>query len=111
MVEAYVKSCAICQTTNSFKTRDEIKPIRTYGVWVHVQMDLVNFIKFKDSNHAMQHCLTIVDSFSKFAFAFALQDKTAETVAAYLLPLFMTEGPPQVHTQSTIYLSATYKYK
>jgi hypothetical protein len=96
VVERLNKECETCACYNKLSTRETLKPIRTYGVWQHVQMDFVDYKAHAEANDEYKWLLTIVDTFSKYAFAFPTKDRSAPTVALILFNLFVTEGTPEV---------------
>lgn len=62
------------------------------------QADLIDIQKFSKSNHGFRYILTIIDVFSKMAFAAPLKNKKGETVAAALRDLFHTYRPSKLQT-------------
>ncbi|KAK3108106.1 hypothetical protein FSP39_001369 [Pinctada imbricata] len=95
-VEDFIKTCAICQTTSTFQKSPEVlHPIKVVSPWYHIGMDLITMPKSKLGNN---YILTVVDYFSKWPEAVAIQDKRAETVAASLYNIIMRLGFPAVYS-------------
>ena len=95
-VRAYVQECNACQRTSSIKERDDIVPVVSSGPMEHLQMDLVDFTQYKDSNNGFAWLLTIMCIFSKFLWAVPLMNKEATTVGNALIQLFSQWGAPSI---------------
>ncbi|KAG0437629.1 putative uncharacterized transposon-derived protein F54H12.3 [Dictyocoela muelleri] len=58
-------------------------------------IDLIDMRQFKEDNDNFGWILTIIDVFSKFAFAYCLKYKSGNEVKACLEDLFYKMGPPK----------------
>lgn len=69
------------------------------GINDTLQADLVEMIPYAKENKNVKYILTIIDIFSKFAWAFPLQNKTGTEVAQTLDRLFKSGTvPDNFHT-------------
>lgn len=96
MTVAVLKSCLACQSANSLNTRAEMKAIQSNGNWHHIEMDLIDLHAYAQHNHGYCWLLTVVDVFSKFAFAYPLTTKSPDNVVDALADLFDREGTPGI---------------
>ena len=62
------------------------------------EADIVEMQEFKRANRGHRYILTIIDSFSKYAFAVALKDKTGSTIEKALRGIFMERHPQNFRT-------------
>lgn len=63
------------------------------------QMDLADMQKFSEYNDGVKYLLTIIDCFSRFAWAIPIKDKTPVTIINALEPIYQEIGAPlRVHT-------------
>ena len=92
-IQEYVRSCTICQKINpcGFNITTELHPIRAKETFHQIEIDL---IEMPLSSSCSKFVLTGVDIFSKFAFARALPDKSANSVVAALKDIFFMIGFP-----------------
>lgn len=92
---------AVVGFLNTQETRQAVLPKQGYLIVQpldvddvgHWQADLTDVALF--TKYSAKHLLVCVDSFSKFAWAAALDSKHASNVAAALERLFLHEGPPK----------------
>ena len=69
------------------------------GVQYQYQADLVDYSKLKRDNSGYTFILSIIDSFSRLAFAIPIKRKTGEEVATALRRAFdHMEDPKNLHT-------------
>ncbi|KAG0441054.1 SCAN domain-containing protein 3, partial [Dictyocoela muelleri] len=96
-----LRQCSFCQSRNLLNTRPLITPIRSYFVGERFLFDLVNLRHYGDLNNGYKWLLVGLDSFSKFAWTFALKSKTAEEVNKSIEYVFLTFKPPLIlHTDN-----------
>lgn len=62
--------------------------VRVKGLNDLYQADIVEMIPHAKFNRGMRYILTVINCFSKFAYAIPLKSKTGEAVAAALKPIF-----------------------
>lgn len=62
------------------------------------QADLIDIQKFAPSNHGMRYILTVIDVFSKMAFAAPLKSKKSGHVAHAFVDLFQVYRPTKLQT-------------
>ena len=62
--------------------------IYTQGIGYLYQCDLVDMSKFADENDDYKFIITIIDTFSKKAWAFKLKNKTAKSILEVMEPFF-----------------------
>ena len=62
--------------------------IYTKGIGDLYQCDLVDMTKFADENDGYKWVITIIDTFSKKAWAFKLKNKTAESIVSVMKSFF-----------------------
>jgi transposase InsO family protein len=64
------------------------------------QIDLVEMGSIAAQNQNFKYILTVIDCFSKFAFAIALKDKTGKSTTNAMQNLFQTKGrvPQKIQT-------------
>lgn len=74
------------------------KPARKYyqrrhvfmkGIDDHWQADLVELIQYEKENKNFKYLLTVIDCFSKFAFAVPVKDKTGNSVSNAMESIFI----------------------
>ena len=79
-----------------YKKKQTIKAINVTAVNERWQMDLVVMEKYKNHPDNKPYLFNIVDMYSKFAWSYAIEDKTAITIVRILRKLFYNEGPPAI---------------
>ena len=92
-MRSYVSSCDRCQHTNPklFKQPAQLHPIPVKAeVWHRVGIDLVG--PLKTSKKGNRYIVTCTDYFSKWIEAQAIPNKSAVTVAKFLLSLICRFG-------------------
>ena len=81
------------------KTKFRRRKVLTRGVQYQYQADLVDYSKLKRDNSGYTFVLSIIDCFSRLAFAIPIKRKTGEEVAAALRRAFDHMGDPKkLHT-------------
>ena len=81
------------------KTKFERRKVLTRGVQYQYQADLVDYAKLKRDNSGYTFILSVIDCFSRLAFAIPIKRKTGEEVAAALRRAFDNMGDPKkLHT-------------
>jgi transposase InsO family protein len=73
-----------------------MKAIESNGCWHHIEIDLIDLRNYADHNHGYKWILTVLDIFSKFAFAYPLLAKDPDYVIDALDDLFNKEGTPGI---------------
>jgi transposase InsO family protein len=63
---------------------------------IHWQTDLVDFQKYNDKNDDYRYVMTVVDLFSKYAYAKPLRDKEGKTVAKAMKEILEANKNPKV---------------
>ena len=98
MCKVFCKHCPCCavQQVDVMKSkRAKIAPIIVRHVWLHVTFDLISMLTDPGGeNGEWLYILTVIDHFSKYAYAVALTQKTSAAVAAELSRVFMFFGAP-----------------
>lgn len=92
-IRFYVNTCDRCQRTNARlqKQPAKLNPIAVKPqVWQRIGIDLIG--PLKSSKKGNKYIITCSDYFSKWVEAKALPDKTAESVAKFLLSLICRFG-------------------
>ena len=84
----YLKNQETWQLRKNVPKNHVTRPIISKGVGSHLEMDLIDMQKYAHYNSGNNWILVIVDIFSKKAWAFALKDKSATTVA-HIIDLFL----------------------
>ena len=94
-VEAYVRSCLVCQQRNAPipHPRAALQPIPVGGPFEMLAMDMLELPQTDAGN---KYCLLVTDYFTKWPEAYALKDQKAETVARALMDVIARHGIPQV---------------
>jgi hypothetical protein len=98
-VEIFIKQCAPCQTRKPLKQHVIAKPIISLGVMTRLQIDLIDMRTRPDTLNEdviYNWILNCIDHFSKFTWAYPLQNKSAVEVALKLRELFFVFGPPKL---------------
>ena len=81
------------------KTKFKRRKVLTRGVQYQYQADLVDYAKLKRDNSGYTFILSVIDCFSRLAFAIPIKRKTGEEVAAALCRAFDNMGDPKkLHT-------------
>lgn len=91
-VNTYIDKCEHCA---KFKIRTGMpkpptKPITTERIFERIQIDFTSF-EYADPNTGDRHIITIIDCFSKFAWAKAFPTQEADPIARYIFELFLNE--------------------
>ncbi|KAG0438513.1 Retrovirus-related Pol polyprotein from transposon [Dictyocoela muelleri] len=80
-IREYVRKCEACNMASSFKNKGKLTYISTKKIHERLFMDIIDLRKFSDKNDGYKYILTIIDSYSKFAFCFSLYNKDGKTIA------------------------------
>jgi len=91
-VNAFIDKCEHCAT---MKIRTGIpkpptKPITADRILERIQIDFTSF-EYADPDTGDRHVLTIIDCFSKFAWAKSFPTQEVEPIARYIFELFLNE--------------------
>src|SRR5271154_7591624 len=70
------------------RKRYSTRPYKTGGIDQHWQSDLVEMIPYENVNDGYRYILTVIDLFSRHAWAVPLRNKSANEVAAAFRQLF-----------------------
>ena len=62
--------------------------IYTKGINYLYQIDLVDMTKFENQNDGYRWLITIIDTFSKKAWAFKMKNKSAKSIMKVMVPFF-----------------------
>ena len=81
-IEEFIKNCSICSKAKGFVKQKSCSPIVSNAVNDLWEMDLIG--PLSPSRWGHRYILTIIDTFSRRAEAFAIRDKSAETVLNFL---------------------------
>jgi transposase InsO family protein len=92
-IEAYLDTCEHCA---QYKPRTGLpvpptKPITADRIFERIEIDFTSF-EYADPNTGDRHIITIVDCFSKFAWAKAFPTQEALPIARYIFELFLNEN-------------------
>ncbi|CAF0983467.1 unnamed protein product [Didymodactylos carnosus] len=99
VVEIFLRHCLPCQLRKPLKQSVVSKPIISLGVMTRLQIDLIDMRTRPDVVSAgVVYCwiLHCIDHFSKFTWAYPLENKSAKEVVVKLRQLFFTFGPPRL---------------
>jgi hypothetical protein len=93
IVRMFVKKCAVCQQHAKRVHKAALVPITAKTLFERVVIDLIDFSN--SPSHGYHYILHAVDHYSKFHWAWALQDKRPATVAYHINCLLADTGPIQ----------------
>ncbi|CAG8685262.1 2377_t:CDS:2, partial [Acaulospora morrowiae] len=79
-----IRGCGVCNRITTIKKNDDLTPIISHGPIEHLQMDLIDFIVYKDPNNGFAWLLIIICIFSKFLWTISLKTKETEVVGEAL---------------------------
>ena len=68
----------------------------THGIDYLYQCDLVDLIKYSRVNDGFKYIITIIDCFSKKAWAFKLKTKTGKAIVDVMTPFFKNNKPKKI---------------
>jgi transposase InsO family protein len=74
------------------KSQFQSKVVAVEGRFRKWQMDLIDMKKYSDENDGTKYILTIIDVFSKYAFAVPVTSKKATGIASALTKIFSTKN-------------------
>ena len=77
------------------RKRYSTRPYKSGAIDQHWQADLVEMIPYANVNNGYRYLLTIIDLFSRFAWAVPLRDKTAREVTAAFRQVFALGRQPE----------------
>ena len=84
--------------------------IYTKGINYLYQMDLVDMTKYADENDGFKFIITIIDTFSKKAWAFKLKRKSAEAINQVMKPYFEINKPHKIEfDQGSEFVNQSFK--
>ncbi|OAG30535.1 hypothetical protein NEIG_00047 [Nematocida sp. ERTm5] len=95
-IDDYVRNCEECAGFQPMKARRPMRVILADSPWSRVQMDTIDMRHCADLNNGKNWILNIEDSFSKYIYAFALEEKSAKLVTEAFLMVIRIEGPPAI---------------
>jgi len=78
----------------SFQTRR----VYVHGIDLQWQADLVEMQEFAKGNNGYRYLLTIIDCFSKYAWAIAIKNKTADEIVNVFQRIFKKRKPKKLQT-------------
>ena len=102
-IDLWIKTCPICLATKRIHPSKLVVPLGTIevsSVWDLVSIDIWDAGVL--SNRGNRYLMTVIDGFSKYAFAIPLKNKTAKTVASKLYKhVFSQFGyPKRLHSDN-----------
>ena len=77
------------------RKRYSTRPYKSGAIDQHWQSDLVEMIPYANVNNGYRNLLTIIDLFSRYAWAVPLKDKTGATITAAFRQVFAQGRQPQ----------------
>lgn len=83
-------------TRKKFPTR----PVEVKGIQDLYQADLVEMTQYSRFNKGYKYILTIINCFSKYAFAIPLKDKTGPEIVKAITPILMTNKMKHLQTDA-----------
>ena len=92
-------NCEICLSTITLPKPGHYKHIKSFAVLERVQIDLTQIVFGEEdilSKNGYKWVLTVIDCFSKFAWAYPLRSKESKPICDILCELFLREGVPIV---------------
>lgn len=102
------KDAKFNQVDNALKAVDSYtlhKPVKkpplyrriyTKGINYLYQIDLVDMSKFENENDGFRWLITIIDTFSKKAWAFKMKNKSAKSIMKVMVPFFQKNKPQKI---------------
>ncbi|KAG0428928.1 KRAB-A domain-containing protein 2, partial [Dictyocoela muelleri] len=100
-IENVLRQCPQCVARNLMNTRPPITPIRAYFIRERYCFDLVDLRRYNEINDEFNWLLVGLDSFSKFAWTFALKSKNSNEVVSAIKKVILTFGQPFIiHTDN-----------
>lgn len=101
IIRTVVGSCISCAQVEPFKANCDLKHIQAKKPFERVQMDLVDLSRYSDANQGYKWIMTVIDCYSKYAFAIPLYTKTGEEVSKGFADIVKTFGAPEIlHTDN-----------
>ena len=83
--------------------------IYTKGIRYIYQIDLIDMTKFKNENDDYRWLITIIDTFSKKAWAFKLKRKTSKAIMNVMKPFLLSNTPTKMEfDQGTEFYNASF---
>ncbi|KAF9752809.1 Gag-Pol polyprotein [Nosema granulosis] len=96
VIREVIANCTVCAQSQPLKTKEKLVHITALRPMERLQIDLIDMRRYKDSNDQFSWILTIIDVYSKYAWAFPLLSKTSSEISKTLESLFYMLGPPQI---------------
>ncbi|KAF9761457.1 Gag-Pro-Pol polyprotein [Nosema granulosis] len=96
IIRSIVSECKVCIQSQPLKVKEKKIHIVASRPLGRLQIDLIDMKQYKEANGQYAWILTVIDVYSKFAWAFPLVGKSAKEVVETLEDLFLMIGPPQI---------------
>lgn len=87
-VMQWLKTCEICQQSNPLHKKPPIEPLTHHTNMERIIIDLVELSAYTRTNGGHEYVLTMIDCFSKYAWAWPLKTKHSEPIATLLYEHF-----------------------
>ncbi|KAI5151152.1 hypothetical protein ENBRE01_1935, partial [Enteropsectra breve] len=95
-IRAYVKNCRSCQLVTVPSIPMPVCPIIENKAMDRMIADSIDMREYDADNDGFKWILNIVDSYTKFAWSFAMHTKSSEEYAAAFESLILNEGCPKI---------------
>ncbi|KAF9761541.1 SCAN domain-containing protein 3 [Nosema granulosis] len=96
IIRKVVSECKVCIQSQPLKVKEKQIHIVASRPLERLQIDLIDMKQYKEANGQYVWILTVIDVYSKFAWAFPLVTKSAKEVVETLEDLFLMIGPPLI---------------
>ena len=93
--KAWVEKQRIYTLHKPARLRYSTRPYKTAGIDQQWQADLVEMIPYEAVNEGYRYLLTVIDLFSRYAWAKPIKDKTGKEVKRAFQEIFATGRKPQ----------------
>lgn len=100
IIRDVVSSCTTCAQAQPLKTKEKFVHILAKRPMERLMIDLIDMQRYKESNKQYGWILTVIDVYSKFAWAFPLFKKSGVEVSETLEALFFRNTGPPIIIQS-----------
>ena len=97
-VGEYLKSNNAYTLHKQMKKPKKFRRVYTKGIKYLYQMDLIDIPALANANDGFKYIVTIIDTFSKFAWAFPTKTKTGKEVYDKIKALLLVERPAKIQT-------------
>ena len=94
-VESWLETQPVCTKYRRIKVKYPCHKVLSRGLRYQYQADLVDYSALKRDNHSFTFLLTIINIFSRFAFAIPIKSKKGPHVAATFEKAFKVMKPPR----------------